>query len=115
MTTASDIFDHHLSVFAEGDIDGIVSDYSEDSVMVHGDQIWTGLAGARAFFHMWLDDLLPPGCRFDVTSRITTDDLVYITWEAESERYVFDFGTNTFVMREGKVYRQTVATVSRRK
>ncbi len=115
MQTTQQLFDHHLEVFAAGDIDGIVSDYSEHSVMVYGDKVWRGLDGARAFFHMWLDDLLPAGCRFDVIDRRVVDDMIYLTWNAESDAYVFDFGTDTFIVRDGKVLRQTVASLHRRK
>jgi hypothetical protein len=40
---------------------------------------------------------------------------VYLTWTAESAAYVYDFGTDTFVIKDSKVLRQTVATLRRRK
>ena len=110
MRSADEIFDHHLEVFGAGDIDGIVSDYSEASVMMYGDRTWLGLEGARAFFHLWLDDLIPAGSEFNLIDRVSSDDMLYITWTAESAGYVFDYGTDTFVMKDGKIWRQTVAT-----
>ena len=115
MKTANEVFDHHLAAFGAGDVDEILRDYTEDTVMIYGARSWRGLAEARAFFAMWLDELLPPGCRFDLIDRQVTDDLVYITWTAESDAYVFDFGTDTFLVQDGKVARQTVATLHRRK
>ncbi len=115
MSTAADIFTHHLEVFGDGDIEGILSDYSEDSVMMYGDKQFTGLAGAREFFNLWLNDWIPAGSRFDLIDQQISDDMVYITWTAESENYVFDFGTDTFIMKNGKVWRQTVATAHRKK
>lgn len=115
MTSASDIFTHHLEAFGAGDINDILTDYTEASVMMYGDRVWHGLAGARAFFEMWMDGLLPPGCRFDLIDQQASDDMVYITWTAESDDYVFDYGTDTFVMRDGKILRQTVATLHRKK
>ena len=77
MSGAADIFAHHLEVFGNGDMDGILSDYSEDSVMMYGDKQFTGLAGAREFFNLWLNDWIPAGSRFDLIDMQTSDDMVY--------------------------------------
>jgi len=115
MRNAEAIFDHHLEVFAAGDLDGILSDYAADAVMIYGDRTWYGVEGARAFFTMWLDDLLPAGSAFDLIDKVATEDMVFISWHAESPRYRFDFGTDTFVMRDDRIWRQTVATSHVRK
>ena len=115
MATANDVFEHHLAAFAAGDIDEIVKDYAPNSVMLYGERIWHGLDGARAFFQLWIDDWIPPGSRFDVIDRQATADVVYLTWTAESDNYVFEFGTDTFVIKDAKVLHQTVATHHRRK
>jgi hypothetical protein len=115
MTTASDVFAHHLEAFGAGNIDDILADYTEHTVMIYGDKVWRGLAGARDFFHMWLDELLPAGCRFDLIDSQAVDDLVYITWTAESQDFVFDYGTDTFLIENSNIVRQTVATLQRRK
>ena len=51
---------------------------------------------------MWVCELLP-------WTRKMVDDMVFITWTAESEKYRFEFGTDTFLVRNGKIERQTVA------
>ena len=115
MAIPTEVFAHHLQAFAAGDIDEILRDYREDSVMLYGDRVWRGLAGARAFFKLWIEDWLPPGCRFDIIDQQAVDDLVYLTWTAESDAYVYDLGTDTFLINDGKVVRQTVASLRRRK
>ena len=110
MRTADEIFGHHLEVFGSGNIEGILTDYSETSVMIYGDKIWCGIEGARDFFHLWLDDLIPAGSDFNLINRISGDDILYITWKAESENYIFDYGTDTFIFKDDKIWRQTVAT-----
>ena len=110
MLSADEVFDHHLSVFGSGNIDEILTDYTKDTIMIYGERFWHGLDGARDFFHMWLDELIPVGSRFDLINRVAVDDWLHITWSAESPRYRFDFGTNTFLIRDGKILRQTVAT-----
>ncbi len=115
MRTAEEIFDHHLEVFGAGDIEGILTDYCDESVMIYGDKIWRGVEGARDFFHMWCDDLIPAGSEFNLIDRKASSDMLYITWTAESANYVFDYGTDTFVVKDNKIWRQTVATHHRPK
>jgi ketosteroid isomerase-like protein len=115
MTSAEEVFQHHLSAFAEGDIDEILKDYTEDTIVIYDDRIARGLAEIRKFFSHWIEELLPPGCRFDLDRMLVVDDLVFITWTAESEHLLFELGTDTFLIRDGKVLRQTVAAKIRNK
>jgi hypothetical protein len=110
MRTADEIFQHHLEAFGAGNIEEILLDYHEISVIMYGEKIWRGVEGARVFFDMWLSDLIPAGSDFNLISRVSSGDMVCITWSAESAKYNFDFGTDTFVFKEDKVLRQTVAT-----
>ena len=110
MRTADEIFQHHLDAFGVGNLEEILLDYDENSVMVYGQKVWHGVSGARAFFQMWLSDLLPEGSEFNVIDQVSTSDMMYITWTAESVKYNFDYGTDTFVFKEDKIWRQTVAT-----
>ncbi len=115
MAKTADVFEHHLSAFGAGDVDDILTDYTEDTIMIYGDKVWRGLNGAREFFHMWIEELLPAGSRFDLIDHQAVDDWLYITWTAESDKYKFDYGTDTFLIQDGKILRQTVATLHHRK
>ena len=110
MRTADEIFQHHLDAFGVGNLEEILLDYDENSVMVYGEKVWHGVSGARDFFQMWLSDLLPEGSEFNVIDQVSSADMMYITWTAESVKYNFDYGTDTFVFKEDKIWRQTVAT-----
>ncbi len=109
MADAESVFQHHLEAFGAGDIDEILKDYTEDSLVIYDDRTAKGLSEIRKWFENFLDELLPPGCDFDLEQMRIADDLVFITWTAESEKYRFEFGTDTFLIRNGKVERQTVA------
>ncbi len=115
MSNAEAVFQHHLAAFAEGDIDEILKDYTEETIVIYDDRVARGIDEIRKFFAHWIDDLLPPGCRFDLERMQVEDDLVFITWTAESERLLFELGTDTFLIRDGKVVRQTVAAKIRAK
>ena len=115
MSSTEEVFRHHLEAFAAGDIDEILKDYSESTLVIYNDRVARGLAEIRLFFEHWIDELLPPGCRFDLDHVQVVDDLVFITWTAESEKLEFELGTDTFLIRDSKVQRQTVAAKIRRK
>ena len=115
MPSAEEVFQHHLEAFGAGDVDEILKDYSDETIVIYDDRTARGLAEIRAFFEHWLEALLPPGCRFDLEQLRVADDLVFITWTAESEKLDFELGTDTFLIRDGKVLRQTVAAKIRRK
>ena len=42
MRTGNEIFEHHLEVFGAGDIEGILKDYDDASIMVYGNKTWIG-------------------------------------------------------------------------
>ncbi|MBR56390.1 hypothetical protein CMK19_21800 [Candidatus Poribacteria bacterium] len=109
MRTVDDVFDHHIEVFGVGDLKGILTDYDSNSAMLYKDRIWHGVEGAKQFFCMWLEDLMPPGSAFELISRLSHQQTLYITWRAETDKYIYDFGTNTFIVRDDKIWRQTVA------
>lgn len=115
MATTEEVFQHHLEAFAAGDVDEILRDYGESTVVIYNDRVARGLDEIRGFFEHWLATLLPPGCRFDLDHVQIVDDLVFITWTAESEKLEFELGTDTFLIRDSKVLRQTVAAKIRQK
>ncbi len=115
MATTQEVFQHHLEAFAAGDVDEILKDYSDETIVVYDDRVARGLDEIRAFFEHWLDQLLPPGCRFDLDHVQIADDLVFITWTAETEKLEFELGTDTFLIRDSKVVRQSVAAKIRQK
>lgn len=109
MSQAEAVFQHHLEAFAAGDIDEILKDYTDETIVIYDDRVARGREEIRKFFSHWLENLLPPGCRFDLERLQAVDDLVFITWTAETDRLRFELGTDTFLIRGGKVVRQTVA------
>ena len=50
MSQTEDVLNHHLQSFGGGDVDELVSDYTEDSVILFESNLITGLDNIRAFF-----------------------------------------------------------------
>jgi hypothetical protein len=49
-TSTSDVLNHHLSAFGEGNVEEILKDYTEDSIILHPDGVVKGLQQIEAFF-----------------------------------------------------------------
>lgn len=105
------IIDHHLEAFEQGDVDGLMLDYTESSTLITPERILTNLNEITALFNKFLADVVPPGCDFELYKKIINDDIAYLIWSAESENYKIPFGTDTFVIKDGKISTQTVALV----
>jgi len=107
------VFDHHVARFEAGDLDGLLEDYCERSVLITADGVFRGKEQIRAFYASLLaefgtiDDGASPGITFNATT--VEGNVLFTTWNAESIHLVFPFGTDTFVIRGGHIMQQTVA------
>ena len=101
--------EHHLQAFEEG-LDAIMSDYTEDSVVVSPDGTYRGLLEIRGFFMAFVAGL-PDGFWdvFEMKRQEVVGEYAYIHWEAKP--WVL-LGTDTFVVKDGKFALQTFAAHS---
>jgi ketosteroid isomerase-like protein len=104
--TPQEVFQHHAEVLIAGDIDGIVSDYSDDAVFITPDGALHGKDGVRQGFEKLLSDL--PSAEWAVPTQIFEGDVLFIEWSAKSESTHAEDGIDTFVFRDGQIRAQTV-------
>ena len=105
-TSTQATLDHHLQAMGEG-IDALMQDYTEDSVVITPDATLRGLAEIRAFGTAFLE-ALPAGFwdTFKINRTEVAGEVAYILWEAKPS---FPLGTDTYVVRDGKIVYQTFA------
>jgi hypothetical protein len=104
--TPQEVFQHHAEVLIAGDIDGIVSDYTDDALFITPDGVRHGKDGVREGFVKLLSDV--PKADWEVPTQIFEDDVLFIEWKAESENAKVEDGIDTFVFRDGMIRVQTV-------
>jgi ketosteroid isomerase-like protein len=104
--TPQEVFQHHAEVLIGGDIEGIVSDYTDDAVFITPSGVLRGKDGVREGFVKLLEDL--PSADWDVPTQIYEGDLLFIEWSADSEKTRVEDGIDTFVFRDGLIRAQTV-------
>ena len=115
MASTKEVLDHHLKCLAAGDLEGIVADYSPDAVLVtppgffSPDGVLRGAAGAEYGFRALIREFGKPGASFQLKQTTIEGDYAYIVWSADTPDNRFDFGSDTFVIRNGKIVAQTFA------
>ena len=105
--TPQEVFQHHAEVLGAEDLDGIVSDYTDDAIFITPDDgVLRGKDGVRQGFVKLLGDV--PGATWDLPTQIYEDDILLLEWTAESEKTKVEDGIDTFVFRDGLIRVQTV-------
>lgn len=107
-TTTERVVRHHLQTFlAQTGVETIVADYDDDASFVTEDRRYAGKEEIAEFFAAFLG-ALPPGAvdRFELRSLRIDGDVAFITWCVDG---VVGLGTDTFVVRDGRIVTQTFA------
>ena len=108
--TTRHVLEHHLGALAAGNLDGILSDYTEDSTLIGPDGAVKGRPAIRAFFESGLASLFKPGTyELTMDALHVADDIAYIVWHANCASADVVLGTDTFLIRDGKIAVQTFA------
>ncbi|WP_068179990.1 nuclear transport factor 2 family protein [Mycobacterium sp. UM_CSW] len=111
--TPQEIFAHHGQALGAGDLDGIVADYTEDSVVITPPGVARGRDGIRGVFAKLLDDL--PDAAWDLKNQVFEGDVLFLEWAADSPLNRVDDGVDTFVFRDGMIWAQTIRYTPRPK
>ena len=109
MASTKDVLDHHLKCFGEGDLKGILSDYTPDAVLFTPNGPLKGIDAIRSLFRGMFAEFDKPGASFSMKHQSVEGDYAYILWTAETADNVYEVGTDTFVVRGGKIVAQSFA------
>ena len=102
-----DVLDHHLKCFGEGNLKGILSDYAPGAVLFTSDGPLKGADAIRPLFQAMITEFGKPGAAFSMKQQFVEGEYAYILWSAETADNVYELGTDTFVVRDGKIVAQS--------
>src|ERR1700753_1811985 len=102
--TPQEIFAHHGKALAAADLDEIVVDYADDSVLITPLGVSRGKDGIRKVFAKLLEDL--PDAAWDLKTQIFDGDVLFLEWAADSAVNRVDDGVDTFLSRDGMIRAQ---------
>ena len=109
MTLTKDVVERHLAYFYKGDINGILSDYAPGTVLFTPDGPLRGIPSIRPFFEALVAEFGKPGSTFSMKQQFVDGDHAYILWTAQTADNVYELGTDTFIIRDGKIVAQSFA------
>jgi ketosteroid isomerase-like protein len=96
-----------MESFVATDLDARMADFTEDSVLITGDQTLKGLAEIRSFFVAMFPAVTPEFlAAFNMVKQEISGDVAYINWNVAG---FFALGTDTLVVKDGKISVQTFA------
>jgi hypothetical protein len=109
MVSTGDALDHHLKSFVEYHLDGELADYSADAVLFVPTGALKGPDAIKQLFQALIPEFAKPGSSFTMLQRSIEGDHAYIIWTAEIADNSYEFATDTFVVRNGKIVAQSFA------
>jgi ketosteroid isomerase-like protein len=107
MASTKSVIDNHLKCFGQGDLQGILSDYAPGAVLFTPAGALRGEDAFRPLFQAMIAEFGKPGAAFNLKQQFIEADYGYILWTAETADNVYELGTDTFVVRDGKIVAQS--------
>ena len=105
--TTQAVLDHLLESFMAVDVDAIMADYDDNSIVITPDVTIRGTAEIRGFFDEFVKALTPDFlAAFDMKKVEVDGDIAYIAWSVGD---AVPLGSDTLVVTDGKIRVQTVA------
>jgi ketosteroid isomerase-like protein len=92
------VIDEHIQRFRQGDLAGILDDYSEHAVMFTPSGYWRVEAKSKRLFQALLVEFAKPGSSDTVHTAIFEGDYAYLVWSAETVDNSYQSATDTFVV-----------------
>ncbi|MFB6112670.1 MAG: nuclear transport factor 2 family protein [Halodesulfurarchaeum sp.] len=109
MATTTDVLEHHLDTFGTQDLEGVMEDYDDESVIVTNMGTFRGLGEIEGLFEDLFAEFSMDGASIDMVQETTEGDFGYIVWEGETPENVYEFATDTFYIPEETIEFQTFA------
>jgi len=103
------VFDHHVQTFQQNDIEGVMADYTEKSILITPDRTFKGLAEIRENFIAAFSAVPTKGTTMTITKTVIRGDVAYFVWKAVTPTLDFKYATDTFIIVDGKIITQTFA------
>lgn len=106
------VLQHHWDAFKANDLEETMADYTEESILITPDKTYKGLAEIRENFVAAFSAFPKDSAALQLDKNIVQNDVGYIIWQATTPKFKLSFATDTFIIRNGKIIRQTYAGVA---
>ncbi|MHC3438878.1 nuclear transport factor 2 family protein [Natrialbaceae archaeon A-gly3] len=103
------VLEHHLEAFTGQDLEAIMADYTEESVVVTNMGTFRGLEEIEGLFADLFEEFSQEGSSITLDEQTVEDEFAYIVWHAETPENVYEFATDTFHIPDDEIVFQTFA------
>ena len=107
--STSQVLDHHWKAFNANDLEATMADYTEESILITPEKTFKGLKEIRDNFVFAFTIFPKDKSTLKLRKSIVQQEVGYITWEATTPKMKKSFNTDTFIIHDGKIVRQTYA------
>jgi hypothetical protein len=105
--SAAEVFASHLELRKKQDVEGdIAANYAQDVVLITCTGVFRGHDGVRASARE-LNRYFPDG-KFDYVVRTVDGEVAFLVWTGHSPAGEVKDGSDTFVIRNGRIVAQTI-------
>lgn len=106
---AAAVLERHIAAFARHDVDAIMADYTDASVLITPDGVLEGQAEIRALFKSLVEEFSAPEADVTIHHRFTHGPVAYVTWSAETPARRYELATDTLYVIDDRIHYQTFA------
>lgn len=106
-----EVLDHHWVAFKANDLEETMKDYTEESILMTPNGTYRGLKEIRENFINAFRAFPKDSSTFNLDKSLAVKDVGYILWRARTPQFTLSYATDTFIIRGGKIIRQTFAGV----
>ena len=107
MPTTEQVLASHEAALSEQNAEKVSTHYAEDAMVVVNGDTYRGPKEIADMYARLLNDLPDATWRTDVA--VIHEDLAYVEWACESGTSKVEFGTDTFIVTNGFITRQTAS------
>jgi len=107
----SEVLDRHFKAFLENDMEIMMADYADDAILILPDTTYTGKEQIKSSFINAFKMFPKEGSSLTMDKKTINNNIAYIIWHGKSPDWDVSFATDTFVIEDGKIQRQTFAAV----
>lgn len=107
MPNTEEILNHHINCFRQGDLTGLLSDYSEFSILEVPTAQLCGLEKLRKVFALMFEEFSKSKMKFEIQRTSISGEYAYIRWTAQTKDNNYQAGSDTFIIQNSKIVYQT--------
>jgi hypothetical protein len=107
-----EVLEHHWQAFIRNELEPVMADYTEESVLITPDKTFKGLKEIRGNFEDAFVKFPAKQTAFTLSKSVVAGGVAYILWQAKTPTFHLTYATDTFVIKDGKIISQTYAGVA---